>query len=79
MGGTTICKLCYSNHDLACCISKLSIESDVVIQADFSDKRDRATNQRNHYKNTDPNILFEYFRKKSSGCCNDNESIVESK
>ena len=79
MGGRTICKLCYNNHDLACCISKLSIKSDVVLQTDFSDKRDRATKQRNHYNNIDPNFLIEYFRKNYCGCCNDNESIVEAK
>ena len=32
-------KLCCNNHDLTCCMSELSLKSDVDIQTDFSDKK----------------------------------------
>ena len=34
-------KLCCNNLDLTCCMSELSLKSDVDIQTDFSDKKNR--------------------------------------
>ena len=39
-GATTQTKLCCNNHDLTCCMSKLSLKSDVNIQTNFSDRQD---------------------------------------
>ena len=58
--------------DLVCCMSKLSLKSDVGVQTNFSDK------QTNIYKNIDPNILIELFGKYYSGCYNGEQSIVEA-
>ena len=65
MRGETICKLCYNNHDLACCISKLSLKSDAYLQMDFTDKQVSSRNQSNFYNNIDPYILLEIFQKKN--------------
>ena len=67
-------KRCYSskNHDLTCCMNKLSLKSKDNTQIDFSNK------QSNKYKNIDPDILLEIYRKRYSGCHNDEESIVEA-
>ena len=59
-----------NNLDLAYCISKLSLKSDVGVQTDFSDK------QTNHYKNIDQNISKEFFRKHYSGWYNGEQSIA---
>ena len=37
---TTQKKLCCNNHNLTCCMSKLSVISDVDIKTDISDKQD---------------------------------------
>ena len=68
-------KRCYTcnNHDLTCCMSKLSLKSNGDTQIDFSNK------QSNKYKNIDPDILLESYRKHYSGCYNDEESIVEAR
>ena len=55
-----------------CCMSKLSLKSDVGVQTNFSDK------QTNNYKDIDPNILIELFGKYYSGCYNDEQSIAEA-
>ena len=67
-------KGCYSfnNHDLTCCMNRLSLKSNDNTQIDFSNK------QSNKYKNIDPDILLEIYRKHYSGCHNDKESIVEA-
>ena len=77
--GTTLNKLWCNGYDLTCCMSKWSLESDVGIQTDFSDKQDITKKQSNKYKNIDPNILGEIYRKNYSDCCKDGESIVEGK
>ena len=67
-------KRCYSsnNRDLTCCMSKLSLKSNDNTQIDFSNK------QSNKYKNIDPDILLEIYRKHYSGCYKDKESIAEA-
>ena len=62
-----------NNHDLVCCISKLSLKLDVGLQTDFSEK------QTNNYKNIHPNILIKLFRKYYSVWYNGDQSIVEAK
>ena len=58
-----------NNHDIVCC----SLKSDVGVQTDFSDK------QTNNYRNMDPNILIDLFRKYYSGCYyNGEQSIAEA-
>ena len=53
-------KLCCNNDDLACCISKLSLKSDVNIQTDISDKQDSSSETITiSVIGTDPNILGE--------------------
>ena len=66
---TTRNELCCNKCDLAGCISKLSLKSDVTTQTDFSDKqdgsrkRDHTTKQTNNYKNIDPNLLCNKLRQ----------------
>ena len=74
-------KRCYScnNHNLTCCMSKLSPKSNGDTQVDFSNKQDSTRKQSNQYKNIDPDILLEIYRKNYSGCYNDKESIVEAR
>ena len=49
-----------NNHDLVCCMSKLSLKSVVGVQTNFSKKQ-------SNYKNIDPNILIELSGKYYSG------------
>ena len=67
-----------SNHDLVCCISKLSPKSDVGVQTVFSDKQVSSRKQTNNCKNIDPNILIELLGKYYSGCYNGDQSIAEA-
>ena len=57
-------KLCNNSHDLTCCVSKVSLQSIDNIQIDFSDKRYRATNLSDNYKDIDHYLLIKFFRKK---------------
>ena len=77
MGSQTHCCSC-NNHDHVCCISKLSLKSDVGIQTDFSDKQVSSRKQTTNYKNIDPNILIELFGKYYSGWYNGDQSIAEA-
>ena len=53
-----------------CC--SCSFKSDVGVQTDFSDK------QTTNYKDINPNILIELFRKYYSGWYNGEQSIAEA-
>ena len=53
-----------------CC--SCSLKSDIGVQTDSSDK------QTNNYKDIDPLILMELFRKYYSGCYNGDQSIAEA-
>ena len=71
-----------NNHDLVVCIEKLSLKSDVDIQANFSVEQVRSkkqTKQTNNYKNIDPNVLIDLFTKNYIGCYNGDETIAEAK
>ena len=61
-------KRCHSskNHDLTCCMNKLSLKSNDNTQS-------------NNHRKIDPDILLEIYRKHYSGCYNDKESIVEAR
>ena len=74
-------KSCCSNHDLTCCLSKLSLKSDDNKQIDFSHKQNRTgrkltidnsvryvpqSEQTNDYKNTEPSTLLNLFQITSS-------------
>ena len=74
-------KRCFScnNHDLTCCMSKLSPKSNDNTQVDFSNKQYSTRKQSNKYENIDPDILLEIYRKNYSGCYNDKESTVEAR
>ena len=61
-----------NNLDLVCCISNLSLKSDVGVQTDFSDK------PTNVYENIDPNTLIDYFGNYYCGCYNVDQSIAEA-
>ena len=53
-------KKCCNNDDFACCISYLSLKSDVNIQTDISDKQDSSSETITiSVIGTDPNILGE--------------------
>ena len=54
---TTQEKLCCNDHDLTCCISNLSLNSDSIIEIDFTD------NQSDRYKNIDPYLLLKLSKK----------------
>ena len=62
----------FNNLDLVYCISKLSLESDVGVQRDFSGK------QNTKYKIIDPNILKELSRKYYSVWYNSEQSVAEA-
>ena len=62
-----------NNLDLVCCISKLSLKSDVCVQTDFSDK------QTNNHENIDPDLLIDLFTKSYSGWYNVKQSLAEAK
>ena len=74
-------KRCYScnNHDLTCCMCKLSLKWNDNTQVDFSNKQDSTRKQSNKYKNIDPDFLLEIYRKNYSCCYNDKESIIEAR
>ena len=82
---TTQDKLCSKDHDLSCCLSKLSLKSDLDKQTDFSDKQyssrkqNHSTKQTNKYKNLDSNLAIEHLRKNYSICFNGEQSVAEAK
>ena len=61
-----------NNRDLVCCMSKLSLKSDVGVQTNFSDKKP------NNHKNIDRPILTDLFIKNYSGCYNSDQPIAEA-
>ena len=71
--------LCCDHHNRACCISKLSLESDANIQIYFTDKQVSSRSQSNSYKIIDPKNLMKLFRKNYSSRYNDSESFLEAK
>ena len=74
-------KLCCNNHDLACCISKLSLKSDVNIHTDFLDKPDLSSKTITFFivKDVAPNILCEKTKIICGKLVKTDDDIAETK
>ena len=81
-----------NNHNITCCLDKLSLKSDDDIKIDFSDNHKKTkitidnlvksvSKEKNidKYKNVDPSALLKLFMKNFSWNCADDESFEDAK
>ena len=70
-----------SNHNITCCLDKLSLKSDDDIKLTIDNLVKSVSKEKiiDKYKNVDPNTLLKLFIKNFSWNCTDDESFEDAK